>query len=210
LGVAPHPLEIANIVGRNIVPIVGVLFFGWSAGNLLLLYFLDTMLVIAVMCAGLASYFSPPGDNGVTDRISSEVGYVMIGLFLAAFIAIPLGMPLGIFLATSNFSFRGLLDDHGFRLGLLVQGVAAVTSYVGLYRALKSHTPDQLNLKRRFALVFLRWMVVVMVAYFPFIYFFGQYASLVFVAIYVGTTIFIEIAPDRFLRAMPGGAANLR
>ena len=28
------------------------------------------------------------------------------------------------------------------------------------------------------------------------------------VVLYVGTTIFVEIAPDRFLRMMPGGAED--
>jgi hypothetical protein len=159
-----------------------------------------------VICAGLASYFAPPADDGMAARLNTEVGYVATGLFIAAFIAVPLGVPLGIFLASNDFSFKGLLADNGFRVGLLVQAVAALGSYVELYRALKIHTPDELNLKRRFALVFLRWMVVVMVAYFPFIYLFGQYALFVFVMIYVATTIFIELAPDRFLRAMPGGS----
>ena len=40
---ATSAIAIAQIVARNIVPLVGVLFLGWRAANVLLLYFLDTV-----------------------------------------------------------------------------------------------------------------------------------------------------------------------
>ena len=52
--VAPTPLDIANTVARNLVPLGGILFLGWSAPTVLVLYFADTMFAIAVMFAGLA------------------------------------------------------------------------------------------------------------------------------------------------------------
>jgi Family of unknown function (DUF6498) len=51
------PLDIANIVTRNLVPIGGVLFFHWSAPNLLILYFADTLLAMTVLFAGLMHHF---------------------------------------------------------------------------------------------------------------------------------------------------------
>jgi hypothetical protein len=65
-------------------------------------------------------------------------------------------------------------------------------------------------LRQRFALVFMRWVVVIMVTYFildilpP-----SEFALLVLVAAYIAGSIVAEVAPDRFLRAMPGGADNL-
>ncbi len=63
----PTPIDLANAVARNIVPLVGILFLGWSAPSVLLLYFADTMLAMGVIFAGLARHFFPPGDDGWGD-----------------------------------------------------------------------------------------------------------------------------------------------
>ena len=65
-----------------------------------------------------------------------------------------------------------------------------------------------MRLKRRFALVFLRWIVVIAAVYLPLAWMFGRYFPFVLVILYVATSIVTEIAPDRFLRLMPGGAAD--
>ena len=53
-----NPLAIGQVVARNIVPVVGVIAFGWPAFNVLLLYFVDTLLALGVMFAGLLAWFS--------------------------------------------------------------------------------------------------------------------------------------------------------
>jgi hypothetical protein len=59
------PLAIANAIARNLVPLGGILFFGWSAANVLILYFVDTLLAMAVMFAGMMRHFlPPPTDEG--------------------------------------------------------------------------------------------------------------------------------------------------
>jgi hypothetical protein len=205
----PTPLDIANTVARNLVPLGGILFLGWSAQNVLVLYFVDTMLAIAVMFAGLMRYFMPPPkDDGLAARINAEVGFVAAALFLTVFISIPLGIPVFMLLADSQFSVRSMFADEAFRAGLVLQAIAAFWSCVGLYRALQTQTPEQLRLKRRFALVFLRWIAVLMASYIPLIYLFGRFAPFIFVAIYAGASIMIDVAPDKFLRAMPGGAED--
>jgi len=90
-----NPIAIGQIVARNVVPIVGVIAFGWSAVNVLLLYFVDTMLSMGVMFAALASYFTrQSSDDGVAARINGEAGAIAVAVFLCLFIAVPLGMPL--------------------------------------------------------------------------------------------------------------------
>jgi hypothetical protein len=205
----PSPLAWADAAMRNLVPLAGILFFGWPAANILLLYFLDTMLAMAVMFAGLARHFMPPPrDDGLAARINAEAGCVGVALFLAAFIAVPLGMPLFILFMASGVTWSSVVDDQMFRTGLVLQGIAAYWSCAGLYRALRTRTPDELRLKRRFALVFLRWMAVLMVWYMGIAFLLGRYAAVLFVAVYAAATIMIEVAPDRFLRAMPGGAED--
>src|SRR4029450_12224308 len=132
----------------------------------------------------------------------TEVGIVVAALFLSVFIATPLGMPVFFILAAGNVSIGSLFGDGGFRGGLVRQAIAAFWSCAGLYRALKTQTPEQLRLKRRFALVFLRWIVVLMVTYTGFVMLFGRFAAIILVAVYAGASIMIDVAPDKFLRAL--------
>ena len=207
--VHPSPLAIANAVVRNLVPLAGILFLGWSAANVLILYFVDTLLAMAVMFAGLMRHFlPPPTDEGWAARANAEVGYVGVALAICAFLAVPLGVPLIFMLMGSDVAWRELLTDPGFRTALALQAIATFWSCRDLYRALRTHTPDELRLKRQFALVFLRWMAVIMVSYLGIGVFLGRYAAFFFVAIYGVATFMIEVAPDRFLRAMPGSAED--
>ena len=197
---------LAQIVARNAVPMIGILFLHWSASNVLILYFLDTMLSMAVLFAGLAKSFSTPVE-GVAARIRQEFGFLFVALLVSAFLALPLGMPVGIALATTDFSLAFTLADHSLRAGLLVQSAFALWSYVALRRALESHSPAELKLKQRFGLVLLRWVAVLMVAYFGAVAL-GNFGLFLLVAAYVVASIFAEIAPERFLRAMPGDFAD--
>lgn len=206
--VATTPVEIANTVARNIVPLAGIVFLGWSAPTVLVLYFVDTMFAIAVMMAGVMRYFMPPADDGLAARANGEVGVVGAALFLTACIAVPLGVPLIFMLLGSEASLDSLFADQAFRAGLLTQALAAIWSCAGLYRALRTHTPDELRIKRRFSLVFLRWFVVMMVLYTGVAFLFGSWAPFVFVAVYAGTSVVIDIAPDKFLSVMPKGAED--
>jgi hypothetical protein len=204
------PIAVGQIVARNIVPLVGILAFGWSAVNVLLLYFIDTLLSMGVMFAGLATYFSRENvEKGIASRLNAEFGAVAVAVFLCAFIAVPIGMPLIFVGAMSGWEgFTELASDRSFQAGVAWQVVAAIWSYAGLWRELHVRTPEELRLKRRFALVFLRWFVILAAIYLPIAFIFGRFLPFVLVVIYAGTTIFVEIAPDRFLRMMPGGASD--
>ncbi|MEO8487868.1 MAG: hypothetical protein ABI585_16195 [Betaproteobacteria bacterium] len=203
-----NPLAIGQVVARNIVPVVGIVAFGWSAVNVLLLYFVDTLLAMGVMFAGLASWFSRDTvEKGVASRLNAEAGAIAVAVFICAFVAVPLGMPLIFVGAMSHWDgFDALWSDQSLMAGIAWQAAAAIWSYAALWRELHVRSPDELKLKRRFALVFLRWFVILAAIYFPLAFVFGRFLPFVLVALYAGTTIFVEIAPDRFLRLMPGGA----
>lgn len=206
---APSPLAIANGVARNLVPLAGILFLGWSAANVLILYFLDTLLAMAVLFAGLMRHLlPPPKDEGWAARANAEVGYIGAALFIVVIIGVPLGVPLVFMLAGSDVHWRDLLADPAFRSGLVLQAIAAFWSCHGLYRALQTYTPHQLRIKRQFSLVFLRWMVVILATYTGLPFLMGRFGPFFFVAVYMAATVWIEVAPDRFLRAMPGGAED--
>ncbi|HEV8501738.1 MAG TPA: DUF6498-containing protein [Casimicrobiaceae bacterium] len=203
---APSALAIAQVVVRNAVPVVGILFFGWNAFNVLALYLLDTLMTIAAIGAGVARSFSTADVKGVAGRVKMEAGLVAAGIFIAAIMGIPLGVPL-IFMTNGDAAMmRTTFTDRGFYIGAAVQAAMVLWLYIGIRRAMAAGaTPDSLGLKRRFALVFLRWIVVLIVVYFGVGQLFGHHAPFMFVLVYVAASIVEEIAPDRFLRAMPGG-----
>jgi hypothetical protein len=201
-------LAAAQIIARNIVPIAGIAFLGWNAQNVLIVYFVDTLLTLGVLFAGVLRHFAPPiEDDGWAARVNGEVGMIGGAVFLMVAIAVPLGMPL-LFMLGGRLDWHALVSDSNLHAGLVWQCIAAFWSYLELYRALRYATPDQLRLKRRFALVFLRWIALVIVAFFGVGFVLGRYSALFFVAIYAGVSIWAEIAPDRFLRVMPGGAED--
>jgi hypothetical protein len=198
------PLAVTQLVARNIAPLAGILLFGWSAQNVLLLYFVDTLLAMAVIFAGVLRHFSPPVENdGVAARLDSEAGVVGGALFLALAMAIPLGVPL-MFMLGGNVDWHALRNDPSLVGGLAWQVAAAGASYVELYRALRTATPEQLRLKRRFALVFMRWLALIVLAMSGIGVLFGRHGALMFVALYGAVSIWAEVAPDHFLRTMPG------
>jgi len=200
------PLAIAQVVARNAVPVVGIFAFGWSAPMVLLLYFVDTLLALGVMFAGLASHFQrDTAEDTAGARINAAFAGPLTAAVLCAFIAVPLGMPLVFVGVASGWEgWRELLADPAFLAGVAWQAVAAFWSYLGLWRELQSRSPEDLKLKRRFALVFLRWVAVIAVVYSPLIHL-GRFLAPLLVVVYAGASIFIEVAPDRFLRALPGG-----
>ena len=204
------PIAIGQVVARNLVPVVGILVLDWSASTVLLLYFVDTMLSIGVIFAGLMSWF---GRGSVEDRwasrLNAEVGYVAGAAFLVAFIAVPLGMPLVFVGALAGWSdVKAIVADPALQAGIAWQVVAAVWSYAGLWRELHVRSPEELRVKRRFTLLFLRWVVILLAVYSPIGWLFGRFLPHLLVALYAGASIAVEIAPNRFLRAMPGGAED--
>ena len=144
---------------------------------MLVLYFVDTMLAMAVMFAGLMRYFMPPPNQTTAGRraINAEVG-----VRGASRCSSPRssrsrsGCRCIFILAASDVPLNELFADETFRGGLVLQAIAAFWSGAGLYRALRTQTPEQLRLKRRFALVFLRWVAVLMVAYTGVVFLFGH------------------------------------
>ena len=183
-----NPLAIAETIGRNIVPVAGILFFGWHAISVLALYLLDTLLAMTVIFAGVARGFAPPPtDDGWAAQLNGEVGNIGTPLVLIVFIAIPLGVPLIFMTGGDLHGLREAVSEPSFRTGVLLQIGMALWSWVGLRAAIDAgRTFDQLRLKRRFALVFLRWIVLLFVAYFGVGFWFGAWSAFVFVAIYAG------------------------
>ena len=90
-----NPLAIGQIVARNIVPLVGILAFGWSAERA------PALLRRHVAGDGRdlrgTRVVASRGVERATAsaaRINGEAGTIAVAVFLCAFIAVPLGLPL--------------------------------------------------------------------------------------------------------------------
>ena len=201
-------LLVAQVVARNAVPLVGILFYGWSAVNVVVLYSLDTLLSLGVIFAVLARALSPANDT-VAARVRVEITCAAAALFLCAVVAVPLGVPVGIVLATSDFSFTAGFRDHSLRIGAFVQCAIAAWSYVDLRLALGSRSLSDLKLKQRFGLILMRWAAVLGGCYIGLSFGPNRAVLLLLVAIYVAVSIVGEIAPSRLLRGTPADEAEL-
>lgn len=199
--------DLLAAAARMLVPLAGIAFLGWSAPTLLLLYFADTLLGIAAVCAAMFVVGFPPESTTTTlaERINAEAGYVLGGLFVAAALAVPLGLPLAFVLEPAGIPVATLLAEPSLASGLVAQAGLAAWSYAGLYRAARSAPPERLQMKRRLSLALLRWVAFIAVVYSGVGLAFGRHAPVFFVAVYAVATFITEVLPDRVLRGWEGG-----
>jgi len=186
----------AHVVSRNVFPLAGVLLLGWDARNVLLLYFVDTVLAMAVIFAGLAGAFLPKGSAMERRRFANGAGVIIPVVILIVAATLP-------FVLGRDFNWRAAADDPELRAGILWQAIAALWSCRDLIRALRASTPERLQLERRFGLVLSRWLTLAFVAIVVVSDRFGPYGSVLLVATYVVLSIWIEVAPQHFLAGMP-------
>ena len=198
------------LVVRNIIPIVGVLFLHWSPANILILYFIDTLFAFGVMIGGLLYHLFPDEQaESFAARVNAIAGYAIGALFLVAVLAIPLGMPVFIMVfGIADVSPREIVNDRGFVISVAMQAIVSLISFRDLVVALRTHTPEQLAMKQRFGMVFLRWVGTIIVAYTPLPLLLGRFGPFVVIIVYIALTIYAELKPERFLAAFGANDAS--
>jgi hypothetical protein len=198
------PAGIASLIARNLVPAVGVLFLGWSAGNLLVLYYLDTILSFAVVVLLVARHVTglgKPGERGRPLKGSLDWIKASAGSLLAAvLICLPLGVPLVWTLAAFDWSVSAALADRSFLTGLALQIGGSIYGGIQAHRDLLARTDDDRVLKHRAAFIVARWLVVLAVAFTGVAGFLGPWiGGTLVVLVYAGATVYFELFPDRAL-----------
>lgn len=192
------------LVARNIVPVVGVLFLGWSATNLLLLYYIDTALAFAAVILLVARHVTGLGKagergrpmKGPLDWLRASVG-AMLG---AVLVFLPLGVPLAMLFAQFDWSASAVLGDRSFLIGLGMQVAGSVAGCVEAHRDLLARDDDERVLKHRGAFIVARWLVVLVAAMTGFAGVLGAWiGGALMVLVYAGATIYFELLPDRAL-----------
>ena len=199
------PPAIASLISRNLIPVAGVIFLGWSAPNLLLLYYIDTVLEFAVVVLLIIRHVTGMGKPEDAPRpISGPGDWVRSGcgaLLGALLICLPLGVPLFILLAEFDWSLSSALADRGFVTGLGLQILGSAAGCVHAHRDLLAREDDERVLKRRVAFLVARWMVVVVAAFTGLAAILGPWiGGALMVLAYAGATVYFELLPDRALQ----------
>jgi hypothetical protein len=196
-------VRLALVVARNAVGFVGILFYGWSAPTLLVLYFADTLAGMwAVFAAVGFKLGNPDPRQGVWSVAEGAVSAVLVALLLAAFVAVPLGIPLVMLLGASGVAWRQVWADSSLRAGI---GVVALTALVGAARNVlalaQGRTGDAL-VKQAFAILMTRWVLVLIVIY-GLVGLLGRFALYVVVVAYAAASAWSDLEPERFARLIP-------
>jgi len=197
--------RIASLVSRNLVTVAGVLLLGWSAPDLLILYFLDTILGLAVVVLLIARHVTGLGKPGERGKpINGPLDWVRGGagsLLAAVLIGLPLGVPLFILLAQFDWSIEPAFADRAFVTGLAVQAAGSIYGCIQAHRDLLARDDDEHVLKHRAAFVVGRWMVVLVVAMTGFAALFGpRFGGALVVLAYAGASVYFELYPERALQ----------
>jgi len=198
------PPRIAALIARNLMPVAGVLFLGWSASNMMILYYADTVLELAVVVLLVARHVTGLGRPGERTReLNGPLDWVRAGigsLFGATLIGLPLGVPLFIMLATLGWTWTDLAD-RGFLTALAVQIAGSLAAAFQVHRDLLERSDDERVLKHRAAFIVARWAVVIVAAIMVPIGILGPWlGGALLVLVYAGGTAYFELFPGRALQ----------
>jgi hypothetical protein len=186
------------VILRNAIPLIGVFFLGWSATNLVILYFVDTLGAMWALFTAMALHFQAASSAPTLfGRLGNYATMLFVGAFLVAFMAIPLGMPLFIYAMVTDWDWQQALNDQGFMLGILSIAALSLAGMLRHYQNIQELTIDRAPVKRDFAILMTRWFIVLIVIY-TIGLFLGPWGAYVMVLAYAGATIASEIYPDRF------------
>jgi hypothetical protein len=187
---------------RNLVPVAGVLFLGWSARQQLVLYFLDTLLSLTVLFAlALANFFPIDNEDGLSARINSAGGVFGSAVAITAVLAVPLGMPLVFMLAPHGVPWEEF-TTRSFGVSVGLHMTLALLTFAAFYRDMRAMAYPLPALKRQVPFAIVRWIAVIMVLYTGIPLLLGEYGGLLLVVIYAACGIAVDIAPGRVRRAI--------
>ena len=200
---SPGAFHVALAVIRNAVGPIGILFLGWSAANVVVLYFADTMVGIWAVFAAVGFKFSNADPRqGVLASLDGAATGVGVGLFLAAVVAVPLGIPVVMVLGASGLGWREVAADPSLRTGIGLIAAIGLLNAVRHVFALADGLAGDVLVKRTFAILMTRW-VLVLLAFYLVAGLLGRFGLYLIVLIYAAASVWAELAPDRFARLIP-------
>jgi uncharacterized protein DUF6498 len=195
--------QLILVAARNAVGLVGILFFGWSASTLLILYFADTLAGMWAVFAAVGFKLSNVDPRqGFWTVVEGALSGIAVALFLVAVVAVPLGIPLVFVLGISGSVWRQVWADSTLTAGI---GVIALTGFVGAVRHIftlaEGHAGD-VAVKQTFAILMTRWILVLLAIY-TLGGLLGRLGLYVVVVVYAAASAWSELAPERFAQLVP-------
>jgi len=200
-----------SVIARTLVPIAGVLFLHWSAANLLIVYFADTLaafFAVSVLAAGRLSAGEAPVGPAWYQRFVTGARLATYGAMVTLIVGlVPFGF-LAFMLLLQDFVWQFALPDRDLWIGVAAQFCAAVTLLLREYRHIEAASDADRIIRARFGLVFMRWVIVCMVFFAAAELFEPQNGGIladifgfVLVLAYAVATILMELQPQRLLAA---------
>lgn len=204
VGMPDRRVVVASVILRNAVAVVGVLFLGWSGPEIVVLYFLDTLAAVWGIFTGVMYELGVGARQSLFDRAYWWGTALALSLLVTAFLALPLGMPVGFVAAASGWQPLDSLATEGFRMALVAVVVAGLVG--ALFRTFQASAGEagMRTLKWEFSLVFGRWFVFVAIIYTVGMLFF-RYSAVVMVIVYAAISVVTELYPQRFVRWIDSG-----
>ena len=200
--------DVLQVALRALVPVAGVLFLGWPAGNVVFVYCADVLASMYVVCVlACARLFALEATEGPAwwRRSWAMAQLALMALMPWVVIAAPLAVTMVIVLVATGFDWQEALRSRGLWLGALAQFGIALQLLLRDYDALLAAPDADRAIKRRFGLVFLRWAIVLAIGW-SVLAAFPDYGLVIVIACSVATAA-LELYPDRVLRAF--GSADL-
>lgn len=198
-------IQVFSVVARNLVGIVGALFLGWSAADLVFLYFIDTLAGMWSIFAALIVEFSnnekaPTRAHRAYNHVAGQVA----AIFLMLVMAVPLGIPIAFVLGPSRWSLNDVLNNQLFVGALAAIVVVAVAWAVRYYYILQTGTRGEASLKLQFGILMTRWLIMILVVYWIASWM-GDLGPYVLILVYAIATIASELYPERFANIFEKG-----
>lgn len=205
-----HFLHGANVVARALIPVLGIVFLGWSGGKVLLVYLADTlasMYAISALAAYAAMQSEPEfqawAKGGLTlgKRLRIGISVALMGFVAPVMVAIPFGGILAIFLTIQDFWWTEALYDRQLWFGMGCQFLGALALLLPQLGWIKSVKDPGKLVRARTGFLCARWFALIFVGMIlvdlP-----RQIYFVLLVLVYAAGTIVLELAPEEVLMAL--------
>ena len=198
--------RLADVLLRNAVPIIGVLFLHYDSQRMLMLYLFDTwigLVLVAALQALLTQRLTNDGAGNGRSRVANYFDALGSSLLVISLIMVPVLAP-ALLVVTHEEGFALLRSDSTLWPLVAANASAAVLSFVVQSATMATRPETEGHLKHRFLLGFFRWLAVVALFYIVggFLDFEGGGRILVVlsVLVYCGFSIYAEFYPDHIQR----------
>ena len=198
--------RLADVLLRNAVPIIGVLFLHYDSQRMLMLYLFDTwigLVLVAALQALLTQRLTNGGAGNGRSRVANYFDALGSSLLVISLIMVPVLAP-ALLVVTHEEGFALLRSDSTLWPLVAAIASAAVLSFVVQSATMATRPDTEGHLKHRFLLGFFRWLAVVALFYIigGFLDFEGggQILVVLSVLVYCGFSIYAEFYPDHIQR----------